>query len=318
MWRRLATTSVVALALATVAGCLVITPWFERPLKAVVVEPSPRWIELNRIALIDVDGFISSGELGWLSTGTTVAGVKERLRLAARDDRVVAVVLRINSPGGEAAASDVIYREVQAYRRETGRPVVAWLMGVAASGGYYVACAADRIVASPTTITGSVGVVMKFYNVEGLFRKLGLSSEVIKSGEHKDIGSMTRPMTPEERRVLEGLNRALYDRFAEAVRAGRPAMTEADFERIADGRPVTAAEALELHLVDRVGYLDEAIGLARELAGVRHADVIMYKPRGTVNANIYTAQAPGLVERAVDALAERRGPVFLYMWEPAP
>jgi len=318
MLRKTAAVVWVALGLVFAGGCVVIAPSFERPLRTVVVEPSPRWIEWNRIALIDIDGFIASGDVGLLFTGVTVADVKERLRRAAKDDGVVAVVLRINSPGGEAAASDVIYREIQAFRRDSGKPVVAWLMGVAASGGYYVACAADRIVAAPSTITGSIGVIMKFYNVEGLFRKVGVSSEVIKSGEHKDIGSMTRPMTPEERAVLEGLNRALYERFVDAVRQGRPTMADADFARVADGRPLTAAEAREMHLVDQIGYLDEAIALAKEMAGVREADVIMYKPQGVVNANIYTAQSPGLLEKALDALAARQGPLFLYLWEPAP
>lgn len=318
--------------LLVASGCVFVDVGLGRPkLREVTVEESERWFETNRIALIDVDGFIASGGQAWsFFAGTTVADVKEKLERAADDHRVVAVVLRVNSPGGEASASDMIYREIRSFREKTGKPVVAALMGVAASGGYYVACAADRIVAQQTCITGSVGVVMRFYNLEGLYWKIGLREEVIKSGAMKDIGAMGRQPTPEEIEVLQHLNQSLYDRFLAAVKEGRPKMGVKDFAAIADGRPLTAAEAATMHMVDRVGYLDEAIAEARSLAGVESADVIAYSPRPSHNTNIYTSLSPlagrtpaagrmpvtGAIETALEALVRQRGPMFLYLWDP--
>lgn len=311
----------VALFVLSVAfcGCINIAPAFGGRLEAVLVEESPRWFEMNRIALVDVDGFIASGEGPWFSwAGTTVADVKEKLHRAAADWRVRAVVMRINSPGGEASASDMIYREVLAFRQETGKPVVAALMGTAASGGYYAALAADRIVAAPTTVTGSVGVIMEFVNVEGLFGKIGLRSEVVKSGGKKDIGSPTRAMTDEEREILQGVNRALFERFTETARARRLKMTDDDLATISDGRILTADQALQLHLVDRVGYLDDAIAEARDLADIGSADVILYRAFAHYNTNIYAQHRPaaGLLEEGLELLLRRNGPTFLYLWSP--
>jgi protease-4 len=316
MARRLLAVVAAAISLSA-AGCVDLAPLVAGQMQEVLVKKSPRWFERNRVAIIDVDGFLGV-ESGWLLRGTTVADVREKLDRAAADPRVKAVVLRINSPGGEANASDTIYHEVARFRQETGKPVVAALLGTAASGGYYVAVAADRIVASPTSVTGSVGVVMHFLNVEGLYGKLGLRSEVIKSGDVKDIGSPLRAMTPEERAILAGVNKELFQRFLTAVTSGRTVMSPKDVETISDGRIVAAQEALDLHMVDRIGYLDDAIAEAFDLAGVEHADVILYRPFPHYNTNVYaasSAQAPGLAP-GLEAVLSPRGPAFLYLWAP--
>ena len=306
--------------LLTASGCVFVDMGFGRAkLREVLVAESERWFEPNRIVLIDVDGFIASSGQSWsLFAGATVADVKEKLERAADDSRVVAVVVRINSPGGEASASDMIHREIRAFREKTDKPVVAALMGVAASGGYYVACAADRIVAQPTCITGSVGVIMRFYNLEGLYWKIGLREEVIKSGAMKDIGSMGRKPTADEIKVLQNLNQTLYDRFLAAVKEGRSEMSAEDFQAIANGRPMSATEALGVHMIDRVGYLDEAIAEARSLANVGGADVITYRARRSHNTNIYAGAPPatGVLEKTLDILSRQRGPMFLYLWAP--
>jgi len=298
-------------------GC--ISVGLSRPTRVeeVLVRPSSRWFELNRVALIDVGGFIGT-DTGFLRGGTSVADVKEKLKRAADDGRVKAVVLRINSAGGTAAASDMVCQEVLKFKQDTGKPVVAALMGTAASGGYYVALGADRIVALPTTVTGSIGVALRLFNVEGLFGKLGLRSEVIKSGQKKDIASMFRPMTPEERQVLQGVISALFDRFRQTLRARRPQVTDADLEKISDGRILTAQQALELHLVDRIGYLDDAIDEAIRLAGIPDADVILYRAFPSYNQNIY-ALSPGSgngLEEGMGRLLGERQPAFLYLWTP--
>jgi protease-4 len=318
-WKSVRAGAAAALLALSLAGCSVNVGAFPSDeLERVVVEKSGHWLELNRIALIDVSGFIAS-ESGFWTTfgGTSVADVQQKLQLAAADSRVCAVVLRINSPGGEASASDVIYQEVMRFKEKTGKPVVAALMGTAASGGYYVALSADCIVASPTTVTGSVGVIMDLVNIEKLYGKLGLQSVVIKSGEKKDIGSPTRPMTPEERDLLQGLNCALFNQFLAVVRERRRAMDEPQLKTASDGRIMGAQDALQLNLVDRVGYLRDAIQLACGLAKVEHADVVLYRATPSYNSNIYAqASVEMLLEEGLNMLLLRRGPTFLYLWAP--
>lgn len=309
----------LGLCVMLTGGCISVGPLLPGEMEAVVVQESPRWWETNRIALVDVDGFIGSGGgLFALLGGTEVADLREKLERAAADGGVRAVVLRVNSPGGEVSASDTMYAELRRFREETGKPVVACLMGTAASGGYYVALAADRIVATPSALTGSVGVLINLTNVEGLYDKLGLRAVVIKSGEKKDIGSPTRPMTEEERKIMEGLAEASFERFLETVRRGRTNMTEGDLEAISDGRVVDAAQALKLHMVDRIGYLEDAIAEAKELAGIRTADVILYRPFRHYNTNIYArteAQSPSLGQ-SLQGLLGGGGPTLLYLWCP--
>lgn len=308
-----------AVAVMCASGCISVGPFVPDELETVVVEKSPRWLEPNRVAIVDVGGVISSGQESPFAWGlTTVADVKEKLDRAAGDRHVRAVVLRINSPGGEVSASDALYRQVQGFRRETGKPVVACLMSMATSGAYYTALGADRVVATPTNVTGSVGVITRWLNVEGLFDKLGLSARVIKSGEKKDIGSPTRPMTPEEREILDEVTEQMFDRFLDTVRENRPRMTEEDLEIISDGRIVTAQQALELKMVDRVGYLEDALAEARRLAGIKEATIILYQARPGYNANIYAQRADraDLLAQAAAQLLRWRDPAFLYLWCP--
>ena len=303
----------------TQCGCINVGPLVARGIEEVVVEESPRWLEMNRIALIDVDGFISSTRGPWFSRhGTTVADIKEKLERAQKDWRVCAVVLRINSPGGEVTASDMMYREIVRFKKKTGKPVVAALMGIATSGAYYVASAADHIVAAPTSVTGSVGVIMQFVNVEGLFGKVGLRSEVVKSGEKKDIASPLRAMTSEERAILQKVNETMFDRFMQVVRESRPAMTDDDAAVITDGRILTGAQAVALHLADQVGYLDDAFAEARARAGVDGADVVLYRPFPHYNTNIYAGHraGAGMVEQGLELLLRRHRAMFLYLWSP--
>ncbi len=318
-WKSARAAAAGALLALALAGCINVGAFPQEELERVVVEKSPRgWLETNRIALIEVSGFIASESGFWtLLGGTSVADVQQKLQLAAADSHVRAIVLRINSPGGEASASDTIYQEVLRFKETSGKPVVAALMGTAASGGYYTALSADCIVASPTTITGSVGVIMDLINMEKLYGKLGLEPVVIKSGEKKDIGSPTRPMTPEEREILQGLNRALFDQFLAKVRERRPGMDEQQLKMVADGRVVSAQEALQLKLVDRVGYLRDAIQTACGLAKIESADVVLYRSTASYNTNIYAQAGMGLLlEEGLDMLLLRRGPTFLYLWMP--
>ncbi len=278
-----------------------------------------RWLETNRIALIDVSGFIASESGFWtLLGGTSVADVQQKLQLAAADSHVRAIVLRINSPGGEASASDMIYQEVLRFKetsRQAGRRRAHGHRGLRrllhrAFGRPHRGLADHASpVRSASSWTSSTS--------RSCTASSGLEPVVIKSGEKKDIGSPTRPMTPEEREILQGLNRALFDQFLAKVRERRPGMDEQQLKIVADGRVVSAQEALQLNLVDRVGYLRDAIQTACGLAKIESADVVLYRSTPSYNSNIYAQAGTGLLlEEGLDMLLLRRGPTFLYLWMP--
>jgi protease-4 len=182
------------------------------------------------------------------------------------DPGVRAIVLRIDSPGGSASAAQEIY-EYLLDVRESGTPLVASMGAIAASGGYYIACTADTIVANPATLTGSIGVIMSFTNLEELFGKIGMDFEVIKSGRYKDTGSWSREMTAEERELLQSTVDDIHAQFIEAVSASR-GMTVEEVGAIADGRIFSGRQALGAGLVDRLGTLDDAIALAGRMGGL--------------------------------------------------
>lgn len=209
----------------------------------------------ERVAIVDVHGVIKNS-----------SDVIRQLRKYAEDGSIPAVVLHIDSPGGGAAASQEIHEEVGKLK-EKGKKVIASMGSVAASGGYYIACAADTIVANPATLTGSIGVIFQFAVFEELFKKVGVKYEVVKRGEIKDIGSMDRSMTERERKSLQSVVDDTYDQFVDVIVAGR------DLERdqvlkIADGSIFTGSQAKELGLVDELGNLHDAIKIAGEMVGM--------------------------------------------------
>lgn len=210
----------------------------------------------DRIGVVDVRGFLSDPD-----------PVVQQLKKLAEDRSVPAVVLRINSPGGTVAASQEVYSEVKRIRGE-GVRVVASMGNVAASGGYYVAAAADTIVANPGTVTGSIGVIMELPNAEVLLGKLGLELQVIKSGPFKDTGDPSRGLTQEERRLLQELIDDTYSQFVDAVVEERGLTREAVLG-LADGRVFTGRQALEHGLVDVLGGYEDALRIAARMAGIK-------------------------------------------------
>ncbi len=207
----------------------------------------------DRVAIIRVEGVIADAR-----------EVIEQLHRYRDLRSVKAVVLRINSPGGAVAPSQEIYQEVLKFRRETRKPVIASLGSVAASGGYYIAAASDRIVANPGSITGSIGVILQIPNLGGLLQKVGIRTTVIKAGENKDLGSITRDLTEAERRILQAVMDDVHGQFIEAVAAGRR-LDRARVEPLADGRIFSGRQALGLGLVDELGDLPDAIERAGKL-----------------------------------------------------
>lgn len=220
------------------------------------------------IGIIYLDGTIAGGASASGLFGVTTGSddVVSYLKEAADDDSVKAVVLRINSPGGSAPAAQEISREIEKLKN-TGKPVIASMGDVAASGAYYISAQADLIMANPGTVTGSIGAIMHISNVEELYEKVGLRDEAIKSGPHKDIGSSTRTMTEEERRLLEDLVKSVYSQFLEAVASGR-GMSLDELRPLADGRVFTGSQAKEVGLVDEMGNFQDAIDVAVDFSGV--------------------------------------------------
>ena len=275
-----------------------------------------------KVLLVEIDGVITESSevsdfFGTVSEGM-VGRLHEELEMARADEQVKALVLRINSPGGTVTGSDLLYDEIRRFRDERKVPVVAQLMGVAASGGYYVALAANEIHAQPTTVTGSIGVIFSGFNLAGLMEKLGVENQAITSGSYKDSGSMLRRMRPDERAQLQTVIDDLYERFLAVVKSGRTKLAPEKIRALADGRIFSANQALEAGLVDQISSLDASVRRARELAGLTSAQVVTYhRPREYAN-NYYTRasiQRKPLVDLWPDVIPNR-GPAFLYLWAP--
>ncbi len=219
----------------------------------------------EKIAIINIKGVI-------VDSKSTV----REIRKYADNPSVKAVIVRIDSPGGGVVASQEIYEELKWLKEKRQKKVVASMGTVAASGGYYVACASDWIVANPGTLTGSIGVIMEFANLEGLFKKIGVEGVVIKSGKHKDIGSPFRSLTKDEKDILQAIIDDVYAQFISAVVEGRKMKPEA-VKELADGRIFTGRQAKELKLVDELGTMQDAINITAKLAGIKGEPGIIEK-----------------------------------------
>ena len=216
----------------------------------------------DKIAVVEVKGVITQ-------SSEIIAEIHQYLE----DDGVKAIVLRVDSPGGGVGPSQEIYQEILKAKRK--KKVIASMGAVAASGGYYVACASDSIVANPGTITGSIGVIMQFSNFEDLLKKIGIKGIVIKSGEHKDIGSPFREMTPEEKKIMQDTLDNVHQQFIRAVAQGRK-LDVSKVVPLADGRIMTGEQAKQFGLVDKLGNLQDAIDEASKLVGIEGRPQIIY------------------------------------------
>jgi protease-4 len=282
--------------LSALVGCSISIPLYSgtraETMELETLIPAKSSWTRDKVLLLSIDGEISAGEGsgGMLDDPSTLVYVMDVLRRAELNPSIKSVLLRINSPGGGVTASDLLYHELMEYKKRGGAKIEAIFMGLAASGGYYAAMAADHITALPTGVTGSIGVIAFFPSVEGLTRKVGVDVRVIKSGPRKDIGSLFRDMQPEERAILQGVVDQLQRRFLGVVEAGRPKLSPEKIRELADGRVFTAQEALENGLVDQVGYLSDAFGSAMRLANLTDASLVVYKYPGDYKGNYYAIQ----------------------------
>ncbi|MEO8886191.1 MAG: signal peptide peptidase SppA, partial [Mucilaginibacter sp.] len=236
----------------------------------------------SRIAVIYASGEIGGGEGNDNNIGSETTS--KAIRKARLDKKVKAIVLRVNSPGGSSLASDVIWREVALTKKV--KPIIVSMGDVAASGGYYIACAADSIIAEPNTITGSIGIFAILPNLQKLFNdKLGITFDGVKTGKYADLGDATRPLTPDEKAILQSQVNHGYDDFTKAVASGRH-KTQAYINSIGQGRVWTGAQALKIGLVDKLGNMDDAIRSAAKMAGLKEYKLVSYPEQKSILSNI--------------------------------
>jgi protease-4 len=269
----------------------------------------------RKVVVIDVSGLIMEGSGGLFSVGGDFQDIVRQLKKAREDEKVAGVLLEVNSPGGSVTASDILLHEVELVKGAK-KKVVVWMGSLAASGGYYISCKADTIFATPTTLTGSIGVVMSLYNLEGLSEKVGFRSVLIKRGEFKDMGSPFREMTDDERKKFDLLADSAYDRFKQVIRDGRGKKLTKDVDQLANGAVITSQEALLDGLIDSIGYLEDAM---EEVKGkYPDAAVVRYhRPTGLLSALIAESNAPSHeIHVHLDSPLPALTAGLYYLWTP--
>jgi protease IV len=307
------------------SGCMIVdlSSLMSKELTEVRVQEDPHWLVFQKVLLIDISGLISEDIGGGLLSGAPACSphyLKAVLNKAEQDDAIVAVVLRISSPGGTVSASEQMAREIRLFRERTGLPVIAQINGLGCSGAYYIAAACSRINIQPSAITGSIGVIAILPKYRKLADKVGYEQVVFKSGAMKDIGSAMRDMTEEERTVFQRVIESDYQGFVDWVRENRPAVGDAAAVRaLADGRIYSAAQAVENKLADCVCFLDKTLEEAKGAAGVGKAHVVTYSYSDSEDSNIYTPVSASsrltLADLHVPVLAAPKAG-FYYLWEP--
>jgi protease-4 len=264
-----------------------------------VIGPTSRFSFSDKVGVIPIQGMITESE-----------PILSQLVDFKKDKGIQAIILRIDSPGGGVGPSKEIYREVR--RTTKTKRVIVSMGSLAASGGYYIASAADRIVANPGTITGSIGVIMYFFQLQELLGKIGIGMEVMKSGQFKDIGSVHREMSEKDRELLQGLISETQSQFVKAVAEGRNLPIE-KVREIADGRILTGAKAKELGLVDLLGNFRDAVELAREVTGIRGDVELVYPSKR--RSKLWNMIFGDAVKALLDAAMNRIGTRIEYRWD---
>lgn len=295
------------------------------PVTTMVVDRQPAGVATQgRIALVDVDGLLVNVETGSaLAQGENpVALFRERLDAVACDPCARAVVLRIHSHGGGVTACDIMRHDLVAFKRRTGLPVVACLMDVGTGGAYYLASAADVIVAHPTTVTGGLGVILNLYNLQDAMAQFNVLGVPIKAGPLADLGTPIAGLEEDQRALLQTMADEFHARFRRTIEAER-GLNPAETDELFDGRIFTGEQAHARGLVDHIGYLDDAIEGAREASGLAAAQVVVYhrctdKAFSVYDATPLTPIQAGLLPLSIPGLERSKLPTFLYIWQPEP
>jgi protease-4 len=282
----------------------------------------------EKVAMIEVEGMLMNAKSGGFlqPSENPLSLFQQQMRAAEKDKDVKAVLLRVNSPGGTVTTSDAMYEIVMRFKQKTHKPVVSSMQEVAASGAYYVSLASDKMIAQPTTVVGSIGVIFNTFDFSGTMDKIGAQANAIKSGPMKDIGSPFKHLTPEERAIMQGMVDEYYARFLDKVSTHRNLPSNPLRATLVDGRVFSGQRAKELGLIDDVGLLEDAIKTTRKMADAPGARVVMYKRpygyRGSIYAetSVPQPQAAGDLQRNVTKLELPGGPLlptgFYYLWNP--
>lgn len=285
-----------------------------------------RGTDKGKLLVVSLQGVISTRP--HQGTFRTMPGpvqeVVSQLHMAEKDEDIKGVLLKVDSPGGTATASDILYKEILAFKQRTQKKIVVCMMNIAASGGYYISLPADVIYGHPTTITGSVGVVFMRPNITDLIEKIGLSMEVNKSGDKKDMGSPYRRPTAEEIKILQEVTDGLAEQFLNVVVKHRQ-LDKSIIEAVSTARVYLAEEAKALGLIDEIGYLDDAVETALEISGLpKTARIVAYRRSTFPNDNLYNPlttrtniQAQPLIDLGVHRTQADLSPGFYYIWAPA-
>lgn len=275
-----------------------------------------------KVLLVDISGVISDSKkksfVGSPVEGGMVETVREIISRAEKDEDIKALWLRINSPGGTVTASDMIYHELKTFKGKKKIKIYVTIMDMAASGGYYIAMAGDKIIAHPTSITGSIGVIAMKVNLQGLLEKVGVDFEVVKSGDKKDFLSPLRPFTDEERKLFQETIDSYHRRFVGIIAENRQGLGFDAVKTLADGRVFTADQALDAKLIDRIGYFDDVEEFIKSDLGLSEIKVVTYHRPGDYKANVYSSfpQTPVINLINIDMDFQSSAPYFMYLWMP--
>lgn len=278
----------------------------------------------DKVLLLDIQGLISNQDkrslTGFPIKKGMVETIREILMKAEEDDDIKALLLRINSPGGTVTSSDIIYHEIMAFKEKMKIKVYVSIVDLAASGGYYIAMSGDTIMAHPTSLTGSIGVIAVKVNVAGLMDKIGVDWEVVKSGDKKDFLSPLRPLTIEERKLFQQTIDSFHKRFVGTIVKNRPGLELEAVQTLADGRIYNSEQALEAKLIDKIGYLNDTLELIGKDLGVTDPKVITYHRPGEYKSNLYSSlpASPTINLLNIDLGLDlnRTAPHFMYLWMP--
>jgi len=321
---------IILVASCLVAGCgqgmgYIVKPI---PVKEDLVETTvsrdPGLFVTDKVVVVDVDGLLMNhGGDGLLGPQENpVSLFVEKIDKAQKDPDVRALVLRVNSPGGSVTATDLMYRRIAEFKQERKVPVVAMIEDVGASGAYYVACGADAIVAAPTAVTGSIGVLVQTFSLSGTLAKLGIDTKAITSGPMKDMASPFKPLSADDQMVLQAIVTEFYDRFVDVVAAGRPKLGREAVKALADGRIYTGTQAVANGLADSTGDMKTAVADAKTRSRATAVKVVLYGRPWGYKANVYSAAPVGgmqinLLNISVPQLMTWLEPQFLYLWTGA-
>lgn len=272
----------------------------------------------TKVVRIAVDGVIMRGaEGGFFDVPVDkIESILAQIRVAKNDEDVMGIILEVDSPGGGVTPSDEIYNALQDFKEsDDNRKVVVFMRDLAASGGYYVAMAGDWLLCEPTTMVGSIGVIMQSMNFKGLSEKVGVHDVTIKSGKNKDLLNPFIDVNPEQIAILQKMIDATYERFFGIVHENRQ-IAEPKLREMADGRIFDAAEALKLKLVDQIGYWDDSIAKMAELLGEDDVQVIRYENRTSVFDRLLSARTPPTPVSAFQEIQNAMRPRLQYLWQP--